>query len=186
MAFKFLQVPKRVSQRLKINANGTETSAFRSIENGNNRFIPSPQISVESEELEALTSKPGTTCHWCRQKTTKGHVECTSESCGSQNRLRISFCEMCLRNRIGEDFQRAVECGNWICPKCRGSCGPGCNSCCNCGPCRKLLGLGPTYQMVKQARLEGFSNVHDYLIHKQTGEKPETIAARKHQYAWCR
>lgn len=170
---------------MKKNETGRpEPFAISPIESENIEIPKSLEIVIGSQEIDS--SIPKVTCHWCRQKTTKGHVVCTSQHCGSQNRLRISFCEMCLRNRNGEDFEKAVACGEWICPKCRGSCGPGCVSCCNCGPCRKMLGLGPTYQMVKQARLEGFNNVHDYLIYKETGEKLEVIAARKQQFAWCR
>jgi hypothetical protein len=45
----------------------------------------------------------------------------------------------CLRNRHGEDFEAAEASGEWWCPACRGSCGPGCVICCNCGPCRKKV-----------------------------------------------
>lgn len=45
----------------------------------------------------------------------------------------------CLKNRHGEDQVAAVESGQWVCPPCRGTCGVGCVSCCNCGPCRKKV-----------------------------------------------
>jgi len=45
----------------------------------------------------------------------------------------------CLANRHGEDYAQAVESGEWVCPPCRGTCGPGCVSCCNCGPCRRKV-----------------------------------------------
>ena len=35
------------------------------------------------------------------------------------------------------------------------------------------------------ARAHGFNNVHDYLIHRITGESPEIIAERKRGKAWC-
>lgn len=129
-------------------------------------------------------SKLGTTCHWCRQKTVEDHVECTVAGCGGGNRLRVSFCRMCLLNRHGEDVDLAITSGCWICPKCRGSCGPGCTNCCNCGPCRKRAGLSPTHQMVKLARISGFSNVHDFLVHSATGETAEAIASRKQKFSW--
>ena len=80
-------------------------------------------------------SKFGVTCHWCRQKTLAESVTCTSGSCGAR-RMPISFCKSCLLNRHGEDWQTARDSGTWVCPPCRGSCGPGCTLCCNCGPCR--------------------------------------------------
>lgn len=45
----------------------------------------------------------------------------------------------CLKNRHGEDHEVADASGSWCCPACRGSCGPGCVTCCNCGPCRKKV-----------------------------------------------
>ena len=59
--------------------------------------------------------------------------------------------------------------GKWVCPVCRGSCGAGCVSCCNCGPCRKKAALEPTHQIAKLAREACFDNVHDYLVHLVTG-----------------
>ena len=65
-------------------------------------------------------SQNGVTCHWCRQKTVEDHVHCGLCS--------IFFCGGCLRNRHGELIDLEMETGrNWICPRCRGGCGPGCN-----------------------------------------------------------
>eukprot|EP00775_Hariotina_reticulata_P001683 gene1683-2027_t len=129
-------------------------------------------------------SKHGVTCHWCRQKTLEDHVTCTNSNCGNGRRMPLSFCAKCLRNRHGEDFEAAEASGEWWCPACRGSCGPGCVICCNCGPCRKKAGLEPTHQVVKLARDAGFCNVHDYLVHLVTDEDAETIAARKLAQPW--
>jgi hypothetical protein len=76
--------------------------------------------------------------------------------------------KLCLKNRHGEDIQQAEASGKWVCPRCRGSCGEGCASCCNCGPCRKALGLAPTHQIINQARAAGFENVHDFLVGPET------------------
>ena len=116
-------------------------------------------------------SELGVTCHWCRQKTVETHVVCTAEGCG-KGRLPLSFCGMCLRNRHGEDIDDAVASGTWQCPKCRGSCGDGCVTCCNCGPCRKAHGLSPTHQVINQARASGFDNGHDYLVFGTTNQTP--------------
>jgi hypothetical protein len=72
--------------------------------------------------------------------------------------------KLCLKNRHGEDIAAAEASDRWVCPRCRGSCGDGCVACCNCGPCRKALGLAPTHQIIGQARAAGFDNVHDYLV----------------------
>lgn len=72
----------------------------------------------------------------------------------------------------------------WVCPPCRGGCGPGCAACCNCGPCRRAAGLAPTHQLVGAARAAGFGDVHDYLVHRATGETAQAIAARKRAHAW--
>ena len=89
---------------------------------------------------------------------------------------------MTLRN--GEEIDDAVASGTWQCPKCRGSCGEGCTTCCNCGPCRKSNGLAPTHQLIKVARGAGFDNVHDYLVHTATGASPAALLARKTSFAW--
>ena len=128
-------------------------------------------------------SENGVTCHWCRQKTVETHVTCTAEGCG-RGRMPVSFCGMCLRNRHGEDIDDAVASGEWVCPKCRGNCGEGCVTCCNCGPCRKAAGLSPTHQMISIARSNGFDNVHDYLVHSVTNATPAQLLARKTSFAW--
>jgi hypothetical protein len=129
-------------------------------------------------------SELGATCHWCRQKTVEAHVVCTNALCGKPKRAPVRFCGMCLRNRHGEDIERAVASGMWECPRCRGSCGEGCAACCNCGPCRKANGLPPTHQVVQLARAAGFDNVHDYLVHGVTGESPEELLERKKTFNW--
>lgn len=55
---------------------------------------------------------------------------------------------------------------------------------CNCGPCRKADGKAPTGQVVFQARNAGFENVHDYLVHLETGETSVEIAQRKVGRDW--
>lgn len=141
-------------------------------------------LGVRFQGGRVYDSQLGVTCHWCRQKTLEEHVECTAEECGGGARLPTSFCRMCLRNRHGEDVTQAIASGCWVCPGCRGSCGVGCTICCNCGPCRKKAGLGPTHQLIKEARIAGFSNVHDYLVHRTTRESQEDIAARKSKFPW--
>ena len=131
-------------------------------------------------------SELGVTCHWCRQKTVEAHVACTHPNCGGGRKAPVNFCGMCLRNRHGEDVREAASSGAWTCPKCRGSCGPGCDACCNCGPCRKAKGLTPTHQIIGLARAAGFDNVHDYLIHRKTGEGPEALRRRKAAQPWAR
>ena len=113
------------------------------------------------------------------------HAQCTAEGCG-RGRMPVSFCGMCLRNRHGEDIDAAVASGAWVCPRCRGSCGEGCVTCCNCGPCRKAKGLAPTHQVINLARASGFDNVHDYLVHGVTGATPAQLLQRKTSFAWGR
>lgn len=129
-------------------------------------------------------SKHGVTCHWCRQKTLEDNVTCTHPGCGKGKRLPTTFCKNCLKNRHGEDCAQANKSNSWVCPGCRVSCGPGCVSCCNCGPCRKKLGLEPTHQVARLAKEAGFSNVHDYLVHLSTGESAKELASRKLKHAW--
>ena len=57
---------------------------------------------------------------------------------------------------------------------------------CNCGPCRKVQGLGPTGLLIRSARASGFSNVHDFLIAQRTRESPQAIWERKRGRGWCR
>ncbi|EFJ17676.1 hypothetical protein SELMODRAFT_420539 [Selaginella moellendorffii] len=125
-------------------------------------------------------STNGITCHWCRQKTVEDKVCCS--------RCPISFCGSCLANRHGEILDEQMEEGvRWVCPKCRGGCGPGCvDSCCNCGPCRKAQGLAPTGVLKHGAAKSGFNNAHDYLIHLETGESVREIAQRKLGRDWIK
>ncbi len=141
-------------------------------------------LGVRRQGGRIYDSKNGVTCHWCRQKTLEDHVVCTSPECGGGKTLPVSFCRMCLWNRHGENVYDALLSGCWICPKCRGNCGEGCVSCCNCGPCRKKHGLAPTHQIVKEARMSGFGNAHDYLVHQRTGENADQISERKAAFAW--
>ena len=159
---------------------------------GGDRRVRAPRVvrkpsnaprAVFSVGGRVYDSELGVTCHWCRQKTVETHVTCTGAGC-SGARLPLSFCGMCLSNRHGEDIDDAVASGCWECPRCRGSCGDGCVTCCNCGPCRKKAGLTPTHQMIQLARAHGFDNVHDYLVHRETGEDAETIAERKLTFPW--
>lgn len=141
-------------------------------------------LGVRRQGGRIYDSENGVTCHWCRQKTLEDHVVCSSDECSGGSKLPVSFCRMCLWNRHGENVFDAIASGTWVCPKCRGGCGEGCTSCCNCGPCRKKNGLAPTHQMVKLARMSGFDNVHDYLIHQRTGESASKISKRKFEFDW--
>ena len=141
-------------------------------------------LGVRRQGGRIYDSENGVTCHWCRQKTLEDHVVCSSDECSGGSKLPVSFCRMCLWNRHGENVFDAIASGTWVCPKCRGGCGEGCTSCCNCGPCRKKNGLAPTHQMVKLARMSGFDNVHDYLIHLRTGESASKISKRKFEFDW--
>lgn len=143
-------------------------------------------LGVRIQGGRIYDSKYGLTCHWCRQKTLEEHVTCTHPGCGEGRKLAVSLCKMCLSNRHGEDIHQAIASDCWVCPACRGSCGDGCRVCCNCGPCRKKAGLGPTHQLIKEARGAGFTNVHDFLVHKTTGDSPEAISGRKKQFDWGR
>ena len=140
--------------------------------------------SVYSGGGRVYDSEKGTTCHWCRQKTVETHVECTGYECQNEAARPVQFCGMCLRNRHGEDIDLAVASGCWECPKCRKSCGDGCDNCCNCGPCRKKAGLAPTHQVIRIARENGFDNVHDYLVWEKVGGMPESIKMRKKKFEW--
>jgi hypothetical protein len=62
-----------------------------------------------------------------------------AEGCGKGRTAPLSFCGMCLRNRHGEDIDTAVAAGTWQCPRCRGSCGDGCKTCCNCGEAQSTV-----------------------------------------------
>ena len=140
----------------------------------------SPTYTVRGRVYD---SERGVTCHWCRQKTVEKHVRCTGEECLKLN-LPVQFCAMCLRNRHGEDIDLAMASREWVCPRCRGSCGEACESCCNCGPCRKKKGLQPTHQLIRVAQEHRFDNVHDFLIWRNVGGTPELIKERKKNFVW--
>ena len=181
----------RRSDRIQNNpapANLSEESMFKSlgfvVPRAPVRGTRGSNLGVRRQGGRIYDSENGVTCHWCRQKTLEDHVVCTSDDCSGGAKLPVSFCRMCLWNRHGENVYDAIASGTWVCPRCRGGCGDGCTSCCNCGPCRKKNGLSPTHQMVKLARTSGFDNVHDYLIHIKTGESASKIAKRKLEFDW--
>jgi len=150
---------------------------------GNRKPVDSGR-GVRIQGGRVYDSRHGITCHWCRQKTLDMHVTCSRAECGGGSRLPVTFCAACLANRHGEDQAKAAESGEWVCPPCRGTCGAGCVSCCNCGPCRRKLNLEPTRQLAQFAKSQGFGNVHDYLVHTVTGESFEAIQARKTRHPW--
>lgn len=173
-------------ERTKISYVGMDDGAQDKSDRGYTKPARAPTRApraVFSVGGRVYDSERGVTCHWCRQKTVETHVACTGEACQGA-RLPLSFCGMCLRNRHGEDIDDAVASGCWQCPRCRGSCGEGCVTCCNCGPCRKKAGLAPTHQVIQLARASGFDNVHDYLVSQTTREGPKEIAARKLSFPW--
>lgn len=86
------------------------------------RFGPNI-ISSEKPSFRGRKDDPmlAYTCHWCQLKAVQELVECC--------RCPIRFCGMCLSNRNGEDIKNEKENGAlWVCPKCRGGCGPGCDN----------------------------------------------------------
>lgn len=119
---------------------------------------------------------------------------CTGRLCGVA-RLPVAFCVACLANRNGEDVASCVAAGDWVCPRCRGGCGPGCSGsacdssvvgtgCCNCGPCRKRQGLEPTGQAMPAADRAGYTNVHDYLVGTKLGLDQAGMHARRLAKGW--
>ena len=179
-------LPRRHPSYRSLNLTPEELEALRHKikSDGSRRGGVDSGKGVRVQGGRVYDSALGVTCHWCRQKTLEDHVECTSEDCGNGSRLPVAFCRRCLLNRHGEDIYLALASGSWVCPPCRGSCGDGCVTCCNCGPCRKAANLTPTHQVIKLARAAGFDNVHDYLVHSETGEDAVEIAQRKSAFDW--
>ncbi|KAI8468001.1 MAG: zinc-finger domain of monoamine-oxidase A repressor R1-domain-containing protein [Monoraphidium minutum] len=182
---KQLQLDSEAAEKLRAEqeARRAEEGGKKARKDAKSRGPKDSGKGVRVQGGRVYDSKFGVTCHWCRQKTLEAHVTCTHPKC-RKNKMPYSFCHKCLKNRHGEDAEEEAEKGTWVCPSCRGSCGPGCVICCNCGPCRKKAGLEPTAQIVFLARSAGFSNVHDYLVHLVTGEKEEEVAARKDGNDW--
>ncbi|CAM6110193.1 unnamed protein product [Calypogeia fissa] len=124
----------------------------------------------------------GDHCHSCRREIAHPvlFVRCS--------RCPLRFCGSCLLRKHGEDVEEEMqECVRWVCPICRGGCGPGCRmNCCGCGPCRKYQQLEPAGRVLPAAVKAGFSNVHDYLVHFETGEAPDVIAKRKEGRGWTK
>ena len=111
---------------------------------------------------------------------------CTAEGCNKTGAnggraLPASFCRMCLKNRHGEDIDAAVASGQWTCPKCRGSCGAGCTTCCNCGPCRKSNALEPTGILVLEARKKARRGV----LPRYRGVGPRTSTTKRALHVEC-
>eukprot|EP01025_Chloroclados_australasicus_P047838 TRINITY_DN5398_c0_g1_i4.p1 TRINITY_DN5398_c0_g1~~TRINITY_DN5398_c0_g1_i4.p1 ORF type:complete len:391 (+),score=23.90 TRINITY_DN5398_c0_g1_i4:132-1175(+) len=125
-------------------------------------------------------------CHICHQQfEAQKMLHCTSQKKG-EPACTLTFCGPCVKNRHGETFVQAKASKCWICPRCRGSCGPGCVTCCTCGQCRKKSNLPIISKVLKRGdkKAEGLDNVHDQLIFIETGEHPDKIKARKKQFEW--
>lgn len=104
-------------------------------------------------------------CMRCRSsKPTVHHVRCT--------KCTGMYCQACLIRLHGEDSITVESTGMWECPRCRGSCGPGCFE--NCGS----TAIGSS------SMTAGFRDAHDYIVHLRTGETPYQIEYRKKQYVW--
>ncbi|PWA72824.1 zinc-finger domain of monoamine-oxidase A repressor R1 [Artemisia annua] len=95
-------------------------------------------------------SENGKTCHQCRQKTLDLCVGCTNVM-ANKKKCTLHFCKACLFNRYTEIAEKALESGNWICPRCRGIC--------NCSFCMKKRGLIPTGVLVRNVKVEGLASV---------------------------
>ncbi|PNF24477.1 hypothetical protein B7P43_G06318, partial [Cryptotermes secundus] len=98
------------------------------------------------------SSERGTCCHQCRQKTLDTKTMCRSGSCVG---VRGQFCGPCLKNRYGENAEKALKDPDWACPPCRGLC--------NCSICRTREGKKPTGILVPFVKSEGYSSVKEYL-----------------------
>ncbi|CAM6096583.1 unnamed protein product [Calypogeia fissa] len=124
----------------------------------------------------------GNNCHYCKREATHPLLYVSCWMCP------LKFCGVCLLRKHGEDAEEEMqENVRWVCPICRGGCGPGCRmNCCACGPCRKYQQLEPAGRVFPAAVKAGFSNVHDYLVHFETGETPEVIAERKTGRGWTK
>ncbi|KAF5838363.1 hypothetical protein DUNSADRAFT_2973 [Dunaliella salina] len=139
----------------------------------------SSDVDYEGVQKEA---EKGPLCHGHRHASAP-FVKCSLPRCGKV------FCVACAWNRNGEDAVASSATGCWVCPCCRDSngskgCGPGCAGCCVCSRCRKKQGLPATGMLYNTATASGFSNVHDYLVHINTGEDAAMIQARKSQHWW--
>jgi hypothetical protein len=51
--------------------------------------------------------------------------------------------------------------------------------------CRKKAGLAPTGQVKSQAIADGFDNVHDWLVFRETGESAAALVLRKWESSWA-
>jgi hypothetical protein len=50
---------------------------------------------------------------------------------------------------------------------------------------RKRAGLMPTGQVKSQAIADGFDNVHDWLVFRETGESAAALVLRKWESSWA-
>ncbi|CAM6098239.1 unnamed protein product [Calypogeia fissa] len=157
--------------------SGSDTDYYQDDHSSDEDFTYQDGLTRQGAKKTHKDPAAGLICHWCRQRSLRRHVRCSL--------CVFYFCPACLMNRNGEKVQEETRRNvRWVCPRCRGGCGPGCKNCCNCGPCRKAEGKPPTGPLARTAREAGFSNAHDYLIHLETGESAEVIARRKEGRGW--
>eukprot|EP01026_Neomeris_dumetosa_P016410 TRINITY_DN16230_c0_g1_i1.p1 TRINITY_DN16230_c0_g1~~TRINITY_DN16230_c0_g1_i1.p1 ORF type:complete len:257 (+),score=35.74 TRINITY_DN16230_c0_g1_i1:63-833(+) len=124
-------------------------------------------------------------CHICHQQFHPTNlIQCSATY--TNKKCNIGVCRPCLVKRHGENYTSARASKQWVCPRCRGSCGKGCVICCTCGTCRKKANLPIISKIFKRSELipGGFDNVHDQLVHMETGESAEEIKARKLKFPW--
>ncbi|GJQ67667.1 hypothetical protein Trydic_g16496 [Trypoxylus dichotomus] len=147
------------------NVDDIEKVVFRRRASFPKKSTVAPYVAVTDITVEYLkniamrvvdktySSKTGTSCHQCRQKTLDSKTYCRSGNCIG---VRGQFCGVCLKNRYGEDAKEALLDPKWKCPPCR--------DLCNCSICRTRKGKRPTGILAPLAFQYGHKSVKDFLL----------------------
>jgi hypothetical protein len=98
-------------------ADGPGSCVEETTANGPERSVEEKRVNLRKRGSEEVT-EPAKICHNCRSRRSS-FLFCS--------RCCLNYCNRCLKNRHGEDIQlERDEKVKWVCPKCRGGCGPGC------------------------------------------------------------
>ena len=136
-------------------------------------------------------SQLGVTCHWCRQKTVEVHAICTRRECAEQVTPKEGYArDFPSRSAVRVSRIATEKMSSPLWRRERGSApsvadraDPAVTGAATAGRADGE-GLPHTGQLAPEARERGFTNVHDYLVHMDTGESQVELLRRKKSHWW--
>ncbi|XP_052183601.1 uncharacterized protein LOC127795765 [Diospyros lotus] len=146
---------------------------------------PLPELSPEVVGRRCASKSRGTIyhsvfgicCHFCRQKTLCGEVDCKrcgnfdvdepcigKTDCSSCHSSYGVLCRGCLKIRYGEEMEEVRRNKQWMCPHCIEDKGINPHWICNSSLCLRKRKMGATGIAIFRAREMGYKSVAHMLM----------------------